>query len=65
MKTILTIIGLVVLVIIAILSVRWAIDRSKSDRTSLQRSFTGKTNPDDNLGKMGVGGVSGLPKKKE
>ena len=56
---------LIALIIFAIFSVKWAIDRSKSDKTSLQRSFTGKTNPDDNLGKMGVGGVSGLPTKKE
>ena len=65
MKTILTIIVLAGLVFIAIFSVRWAIDRSKSDKTNLQRSFTGKTNPDDNLGRMGVGGVSGLPKEKK
>lgn len=65
MKAIITIIVLAALVVFAALSVKWAIGRSKSDKTSLQRSFTGKSNPDDNLGKMGVGGVSGLPTKKK
>ena len=65
MKAFITIIVLVALVVFVALSVKWAIGRSKSDKTSLQRSFTGKSNPDDNLGKMRVGGVSGLPTKKE
>lgn len=49
MKTIIGIVALIALVIFAILSVKWAMDRSRSDKTNLQRSFQGQRNPDDNL----------------
>ena len=43
------IIALIALIIFVALSVKWALDRSKSEKTNLQRSFQGKRNPDDNL----------------
>ena len=49
MKLVIGIIALIVLIVVAIFSVKWAIDRSKSDKTNLQRSFQGQRNPDDNL----------------
>lgn len=65
MKTIISLIVLLALVVFAVFMVKWAIDRSKVKRATLQQSFSGKSNPDDNLFKTGVGTVSGLKTNKE
>ena len=64
MKTIISLIVLLALVVFAIFMIKWAIDRSKVRKATLQQSFSGKSNPDDNLFKTG-GTVSGLKTNKE
>lgn len=59
MKAIITFIVLAAIVVFAILSVKWALDRSKSNKTSLFGNMNGEYR-EDNLGKMGVAGVQGL-----
>lgn len=65
MKTIISLIVLLALVVFAIFMIKWAMDRSKVRKATLQQSFSGKSNPDDNLFKTGVGTVSGLKTNKE
>ena len=65
MKTIISLIVLLALVVFAVFMVKWAIDRSKVKRATPQQGFSGKSNPDDNLFKTGVGTVSGLKTNKE
>ncbi len=65
MKAVITIIVLLALCAVAALSVKWAQDRSKIKKLTLQQSFSGDSNPDDNLFKTGAGTVSGLETNKE
>ena len=67
MKTFITIIVVIGLLIFAVFSTKWAMDRSKSNKTSLFGNMNGEYR-DDPLGKMTPAALEGLDaanKKKE
>ena len=65
MKPFITVIVLLAIVVFAALNVKWAMDRSKVKKATLQQSFTGASNPNDNLFKTSAATVSGLTTNDE
>ena len=64
MKTIIAIIIVVIAIPVCIFFYRNALDRSKSNKTSLWGSFNHEYGPEDNLGKMTPSALEGLEEAK-